>query len=142
MPPLADVERWQAALALYDETLSRLLPGSSIGLIAAEAALNGAAGGTGSRMLTWQVTETGLRVQAGTFPGFSKTDVDILMAADDSALVSIDESLETDLFAAVRRLIREGHILFFARKTQRELEDAGYEDLLDQLGRAFMGACR
>jgi hypothetical protein len=93
-------------------------------------------------MLVWQATERGLSVQAGTFLGFEQTDVDILMAADEAALASMDQALDADVLAMLRELIREGRLLFFARKTRRDLEEAGYEELLEQLGFAFMGACR
>jgi len=137
---VGDVGRWQVALAAYKSTFSCLAPGSRIGLVV-EAALSDA-GRVGSSMLVWQATDQGLRVQAGNFPGFEQTDVDILMVADDAALASMNDSLEADVLATVRRLIRDGKILFFARKTRRDLDNAGYEDLLDQLGFAFMGACR
>ena len=38
--------------------------------------------------------------------------------------------------------IRTGNILFFVMKSKYELQDAGYEDFLDSLGLAFLGACR
>ena len=135
-----DVGRWEVALAAYKDTFSCLASGSRIALVA-EAALSDA-GRVGSNMLVWHATDQGLRVEAGKFPGFEETDVDILMVADDAALASMNASLEADVLQTVRRLIREGKILFFARKTRRDLDHAGYEDLLDQLGFAFMGACR
>jgi hypothetical protein len=39
-------------------------------------------------------------------------------------------------------MIRCGNILFFVMKTKYQLQDAGYEDFLDTLGLAFLGACR
>lgn len=138
--PFGSVERWQAALCARREAFSCLQPGSRIGLVA-EASLGGA-GAAGSSMLVWRATGGAVDVEAGTFPGFEHTDVDILIAADDAALVRLVESLETDVLAALRRLIRDGRVLFFARKNRRDLEEAGYEELLDQLGFAFMGACR
>ncbi len=93
-------------------------------------------------MLVWRAAGGAVEVSAGTFPGFEHTDVDILIAADDAALAGLVESLESDLLAALRRLIRDGRVLFFARKNRRDLDDLGYEELLDQLGFAFMGACR
>jgi hypothetical protein len=135
-----DLRRWQSALAVHASAFSCLAPGARIGLVA-EGALAGA-GCAGSSMLIWQATEQGLSVQAGTFPGFEHTDVDLLMAADEVALASMDEALEDDVLATLRRLIREGSLLFFARKTRRDLDEAGYEELLEQLGFAFMGACR
>lgn len=134
-----NIARWQSALAANADVFSGLAPGSRIGLVA-EGAVNGA--GAGAQMLVWQATGAGLEVRLGSFSGFEQTDVDILIAADDAALVALGESLEGDVLAKMRRLIRDGHMLFFARKTRRDLEDAGYEDLLDQLGFAFLGACR
>ncbi len=136
----ADIGSWQAALASYGSTFSCLAPGSRIGLVA-EAALSDA-GRAGSSMLVWHATNQGLRVETGSFPGFEQTDVDILMVADDPALACMNDSLATDVLATVRQLIRDGQILFFARKTRSVLDEAGYEDLLEQLGFAFMGACR
>jgi hypothetical protein len=138
--PFGDIARWQAALAMHAGAFSCLAPGSRIGLVADNALAT--AGSAGSSMLVWQATERGLSVQAGTFPGFEQTDVDILMAADDAALASMDQALDADVLAMLRELIREGRLLFFARKTRRDLEEAGYEELLEQLGFAFMGACR
>ena len=37
---------------------------------------------------------------------------------------------------------RAGELLFFARKSRRDLEDAGHDVLLDPLGFAFLGPCR
>ena len=135
-----DLRRWQAALAAHGGAFSCLEPGSRIGLVA-ETALS-AAGCAGSRMLVWEATERGVNVEPATFPGFEHTDVDILMAADDAALGSINDVLEGDWLATLRLLIREGRVLFFARKARRDLDEAGYEELLEQLGFAFMGACR
>jgi hypothetical protein len=32
--------------------------------------------------------------------------------------------------------------MFFVLRRRHELQDAGYDDLLDSLGLAFLGACR
>jgi len=135
-----DTARWQAALDPHAGTFSCLAAGSRIGLVA-ESAVNGRAA-AGSQMLVWQATDEGLRVATEPFCGFDAAEVDILIAADAAALASLHASLDGDLLGSLRSLIRNGHILFFARKTRRSLEDAGYEDLLDQLGFAFMGVCR
>ena len=96
----------------------------------------------GSRMLIWKATEAGIEVRYGIFPGFEQTDVDILIAADAAALASLQRALDGDVLAQMRKLIRAGELLFFARKARRDLENAGYDELLDQLGFAFLGACR
>jgi hypothetical protein len=42
----------------------------------------------------------------------------------------------------MKRQIRAGNIMFFVMRTKYELQDAGYEEFLDTLGLAFLGACR
>ena len=42
----------------------------------------------------------------------------------------------------MKKMIRSGGILFFVMKTKHQLQDAGYEEFLDSLGLAFLGACR
>lgn len=135
-----DPTRWQVALDPHAGTFSCLAAGSRIGLVA-ESAVSGNAA-TGSEMLVWQATHEGMRVATESFRGFEDAEVDILIAADEVALASLRASLDGDLLRDLRSQIRDGHILFFARKARRSLEDAGYEDLLDQLGFAFMGVCR
>ena len=138
--PFGAPARWQTALAMHGETFSCLSAGSRIGLVP-EAAVGGSAV-TGSAMLVWQATGDGVTVATEPFSGFEKSDVDILIAVDETALASLREALGGDVVASLRREIRDGHVLFFARKQRRVLEESGYEDLLDQLGFAFMGVCR
>jgi len=135
-----EIDLWEAALRARAAVFSGLVPGSRIGLVEEAAVGNGAE--PGSRMLTWKATETGIEVRYGSFPGFEQTDVDILIAADAAALASLRQALQGDVLARMRKLIRAGELLFFARKSRRDLEDAGYDELLDQLGFAFLGACR
>ena len=47
-----------------------------------------------------------------------------------------------DPLSTIKKMIRRGSILFFVMKTKYQLQDAGYEDFLDTLGLAFLGACR
>jgi hypothetical protein len=131
---------WQAALRARAAVFSGLVPGARIGLVA-ESAVNAAAA-PGARMLVWQATAAGIEVRQGSFPGFERADVDLLIAADPAALASLRQALDGDVLARMRKLIRAGELLFFARKARSELEDAGYEELLEQLGFAFLGACR
>jgi len=42
----------------------------------------------------------------------------------------------------MKKMIRQGNMLFFVMKAKHELQEAGYEDFLDSLGLAFLGACR
>jgi hypothetical protein len=135
-----EIGLWETALRARSAVFSGLAPGSRIGLV--EEAAVGSGSEPGSRMLIWKATDAGIEVRYGSFPGFEQTDVDILIAADAAALASLLQALEGDVLARMRKLIRAGELLFFARKSRRDLEDAGYDELLDQLGFAFLGACR
>ncbi|MBI2317234.1 MAG: hypothetical protein HYU75_09585 [Betaproteobacteria bacterium] len=139
-PMFGEITSWRSALRARAAVFAALAPGSRIGLVAESAVGNGQQ--RGSRMLIWQASETGIEVLQENFPGFETTDVDILIAADPAALASLEQALEGDLFARMRKLIRAGDLLFFARKTRRDLEEAGYDDLLEELGFAYLGACR
>jgi hypothetical protein len=46
------------------------------------------------------------------------------------------------MLKTIKRLIRRGNIMFFVFKNKAQLQDAGYEDFLESLGLAFLGACR
>ena len=139
-PHFGELALWQAALRARAAVFSGLAPGSRIGLVA-EAAV-GSRSQPDSHMLVWEATGAGIEVRQGSFPGFEHTDVDMLMVADTAALLLLRQALEGDVLACMRKLIRAGELLFFARRTRRDLEDAGYDELLEQLGFAFLGACR
>ena len=68
--------------------------------------------------------------------------LDLLLVADDEALEAISRHLGGDPLTVMKGLIRRGNVLFYVMRTKRELQDAGYEDFLDSLGLAFLGACR
>ena len=67
---------------------------------------------------------------------------DLLLVPDDAAFEEIRRSLDGDPLSTIKKMIRCGNILFFVMKTKHQLQDAGYEDFLDTLGLAFLGACR
>jgi hypothetical protein len=62
--------------------------------------------------------------------------------ADEAGLAAMREALHGETLSIIKRQIRKGAIMFFVMKTKFELQDAGYEDFLDSLGLAFLGACR
>lgn len=77
-----------------------------------------------------------------SYTGFKQASVDLLFVADDAALAALQEALEADTLSIMKRLIRKGNIMFYVMKTKYQLQDAGYEEFLDSLGLAFLGACR
>jgi uncharacterized membrane protein (GlpM family) len=68
--------------------------------------------------------------------------VDLLLVADEEGLRAMREAVEAETLSIIKRQIRKGAIMFFVMRTKYELQDAGYEELLDSLGLAFLGACR
>lgn len=152
----ADLPAWQALLDRHQELFSDMLPGSRIGILprSGTSLMPGRhlAGLTsaefdlpGGNMLAWEIDDGGMRAGYHPCRGFEEARVDLLLLPDDSALEEIRLSLSTidgDPLSAMKKMIRSGRILFFVMKTKYQLQDAGYEDFLDTLGLAFLGACR
>ena len=137
---LADTARWHAALARAAALFAPLASGARIGLVAEDAVLPG--GPRDVRMLVLEKGRDGVNVRECEFGSFEAVDVDLLIAIDAEGQAELDAALSGDIIPAMRRLLRAGHLLFFARRTLAALEDAGYEGLLEQMGFAFLGACR
>jgi hypothetical protein len=93
-------------------------------------------------MLTWVMDGEHMCANLRQYSGFQDARVDLLFVADESGLEAMREALEGETLSIIKRQIRKGAIMFFVMKTKYELQDAGYEDFLDSLGLAFLGACR
>jgi hypothetical protein len=130
---LPDAVAWRAAAARHDELFAALTPGARIGLVAREAP---------ATMLFWEAGDDGIDVRAAPYTGFSASGADILFAADAQALAEIYDATDAHLFAVLRAGIRSGTIICYMLSRQCELEVQGFEEMLDALGFAFMGACR
>ena len=135
MSTLPDPAAWRAAAACHDELFAALDPGARIGLVAREAP---------AAMLLWEAGDAGIevRVRDAPFPGFFASGADILLAADAEALAAICGAADEQLFAVLRAGIRSGAVICYVLRRRCYLEDCGFEDLLEALGFAFMGACR
>jgi hypothetical protein len=149
----ADLPAWQALLDRYQELFSDMVPGSRIGILprSGTSLMPGKhlAGLTsaefdlpGGNMLAWEVDSGGMRAGYQPCRRFEEARADLLLLPDDAALEEIRRSLGADPLSAMKKMIRSGGILFFVMKTKYQLQDAGYEDFLDTLGLAFLGACR
>ena len=126
---------WRAAAARHEELFAALDPGARItGLVAREARGHDAVVGGGRR--------PGSMRALAPFPGFSASGADILMAADAEALAQICGAADGQLFAVLRSGIRSGAVVCYILRRRCDLEARGFEELLDGLGFAFMGACR
>jgi hypothetical protein len=141
---------WQAMLERNDELFTDMLPGSRVAIVpkAGSGIQPGkhvagllAAGGAGE-MLSWEVTERGMRASLQPYRGFQDAGVDLLFVADDEALLQMRDHLGDSTLSIMKRQIRQGNMMFYVMRTKYELQDAGYEEFLDTLGLAFLGACR
>ena len=133
MSPLPDAVAWGAAAARHDELFAALTPGARVGLVAREAPAS---------MLLWEAGDAGVQARTAPFPGFSDSGADILLSADAAALTAIRHAVDGQLFYVLRAGIRSGDIICYMLSRRCELEVQGFEELLDALGFAFMGACR
>jgi hypothetical protein len=83
-----------------------------------------------------------MRAEMVPYRGFQDAKVDLLFVADAEALDRLRYNIGDDTLSLMKRQIRAGNIMFFVMRTKYELQDAGYEEFLDTLGLAFLGACR
>ena len=147
----SELPAWQQMLDRSRELFCDMAPGSRIGLMrrnGADAGKRAAAlfateaDSPAATLLTWECGEDGMRAGCASCRHPRELRLDLLLVADDEALEAISRHLGGDPLTVMKGLIRRGNVLFYVMRTKRELQDAGYEDFLDSLGLAFLGACR
>ncbi|MDR2239121.1 MAG: hypothetical protein LBE33_01600 [Zoogloeaceae bacterium] len=141
---------WQAMLDRHAELFTDMTPGSSVAIVPKEgsgiqpgkhvAGLMGAEGA--GEMLRWEIVPGGVRAARVPYRGFQEAKVDLLFVADAEAMEKLRGNIGDETLSLMKRQIRSGNIMFFVMRTKYELQDAGYEEFLDTLGLAFLGACR
>jgi hypothetical protein len=147
-----DLDTWQAMLDRHAELFTEMTPGSAVGIVPRTGSgiqpgkhVAGLDDANAGEMLVWRIRdghEAGMGASGRRFAGFRDAGVDLLFVADDDALAALRASLQGDTLSIMKRLIRKGNIMFYVMKTKYQLQDAGYEEFLDSLGLAFLGACR
>jgi len=149
----SDLSGWQRLLDRHQDLFCEIIPGSSIGIVpksttglmpgkrAAALRASGFESPDGA-VLAWEAREHGMHAAYRRCRGLDEAGVDLLLVADDEALEQIRDHLESEPLAGMKKLIRRGNILFYVMRTKHELQDAGYEDFLESLGLAYLGACR
>jgi hypothetical protein len=100
------------------------------------------AGAVDIPMLAFEAMGGRIRVDARRFEGVDRAGVDLLFVAEDRAQAALEALPGDAVLPAMKRLLREGAVMFYVFRGKAELQDAGYEDFLDSLGLAFLGACR
>ena len=135
MSALPAAAAWSAAADCHGELFATLDPGARIGLVAREAP---------ATMLLWEIGDAGIEVRNAPrqLPGIFRERRRILLAADAQALATIRAATGKQLFEVLRAGIRSGAVVCYVLRPRCDLEARGFEELLDALGFAFMGACR
>jgi hypothetical protein len=130
LPSAAD---WRNAAARHGELFGPLDPGARIALLARAEP---------SHVLVWEAGDAGIDARLEPFAGYAAAAADIVLAADETSLRDIRGAVEGRLFEVLRAAIRSGHVVCYMLRRRCVLEERGYDELLDALGFAFMGACR
>lgn len=126
-------QAWRAAAARHAPLFDALDAGARIALVARPAA---------GQMLLWEAGGQGVEARLAPFTAYADSGADIVLAADPEALEAIAATVDGALFETLRAGIRSGHVVCFVLRRRCQLEERGFEELLDALGYAFMGACR
>ena len=134
---LADTNPWQGLLGLSSPVFGDMAAGACVGLLAKRDAID-----MRGTMIAWEATGEGMNARQRPFDGYENVGADMLLVFDEEALkILCDEDMD-DPLGAMRRLIRDGNILFYVMKTGKELTKLGYGEFLEALGLAYVGACR
>lgn len=130
---LPSTAAWQAAADRRADLFEPLDPGARVALLARSRP---------DTMLLWQVAQEGVTARVEPFTGYAASGADVALAADDESLAEIHGAAQDELFTVLRSGIRGGRIVCYILRRRCHLEERGFEELLTELGFAFMGACR
>jgi hypothetical protein len=135
--PALDPARWQPVLDGHADLFAPLDPGSAAALVA-KADWDAASGAA----LEWRAAAGGMRASLRPWEGAARTDADLIFVGLRDALERLAETDAGERLSRLKDLVHGGEVLFFVMKTKCNLVNAGWEEFLESLGLAFMGACR
>lgn len=133
----SDVAGWQSLLARHHRLFEPMVEGASIGIVA-RASVDADAG----EMLVWRRAAEEMRVERDAFGGFADCGVGVLFVAEPGALEALHARLDDNALGTMKLQLRAGTMLLYVIAAKKQLLDDGYEDFLEALGLAFLGACR
>lgn len=135
---LSDLPAWAEMLERHADTFAALQAGCALGLVP-KADTEQRPG----RMLVWTRAESG-GMQAGLrpFTGYKDCGVDILFVAEDAGLAAIHRALADRPLGEMKAALRRSELFLFVLKPRDQLIEDGWDEFLETLGLAFLGACR
>lgn len=135
---LADIPAWNMMLARHEAAFAALAPGCSLGIVPQADATR-----RPGRMLVWERSrQDGMTAELRPYVGYAQCGVDILIIAENQGLAAIYGALAEQPLEELRAALRRGELCLFVMKHRDDLMEAGWEEFLETLGRAFMGLCR
>lgn len=137
MSGLPDPIAWQAMLDRYGAFFGNLRSGARIGL-----ARRSDLGRDDASIVVWEASRGRLYAEREPFRGYGDGSLDVMLVGDDAAVAEVGRRLGDDGLPALREQVRQGGFVCFLMRTQCDLVEAGYEDVLGSIGVVFMGACR
>lgn len=133
----SDTATWQVLVERHHRLFEAWVEGAAIGIVPRAAADAGS-----GQMLAWVRRGEAVRVELRSFGGFADCGVAVLFVADPGALERLHERIDDNALGAMKLMLRQGGMLLYVLSPKSQLLDDGYEDFLESLGLAFMGACR
>lgn len=133
----ADLPGWAALLQRHAHLFEPWIEGGAVGLVARAAADAGR-----GRMLVWTRVQGAMQVQWRDYRGFADCGVAVLFVAQPGALAAVHARLHDNALGQMKLQLRQGGLFIYVLAPKSQLLDEGYEDFLESLGLAFMGACR
>lgn len=133
----SDLAGWQALLARHAGLFEAWAEGGAVGIVPRAAADAG-----DGAMLVWTRRRGAMRAEWRRFGGFADCGVAVLFVAEPEALAEVHARLGENALGQMKLQLRQGGMLLYVLAPKSQLLDDGYEDFLETLGLAFMGACR
>ncbi len=133
----SDLSGWQALLQRQWHLFEPMIEDASVGFVTRAAADQG-----GGRMLVWRRAAEAMQVEVQAFGGFADCPVALLFVAEPDGLETVHARLHDNALGALKLQLRSGGILLYVIAPKKQLLDDGYEDFVEALGLAFLGACR
>jgi hypothetical protein len=135
---IADLTAWNAMLARHESVFASVTPGSNLGIVPQADATQ-----RSGNMLVWgRAPQGGMTAELRPYVGYNQCGVDLLFVAEDQGLNAIYDVLAERPLEEMKAALRRGELCMFVTKRRDDLTEAGWDDLLETLGRAYMGLCR